>query len=143
MKIRGILEAKGTFVATVPATHSVADLLATLALHGVGAVPVTGDDGSIEGVASERDVVLAIHREGPRVLQRPVAVITTPLVAICNRDSTVEELAIAMTENRVRHIPVLDSDGTLAGIVSIGDIVKARIDQLEYERKHLIDYITS
>lgn len=142
MKIAGILAGKGTFVATVASTTPIVGMLAELARHAIGAVVVV-DDGVIQGVASERDVVRALHDEGPSILDRPVGSIMTDMVATCGAHSTIEELAVAMTENRVRHVPVLGDDGSLIGIVSIGDVVKARIDQLEHERRHLIQYITS
>ncbi|MDP3972928.1 MAG: CBS domain-containing protein [Candidatus Nanopelagicales bacterium] len=143
MRISRILEAKGTFVATVPSDCPITELLSKLAEHRIGAVLVVDGEGEIRGMASERDVVRALNVDGAEVLARPVASLMTDLVATCTPSSTIEEIAVVMTENRVRHVPVLDDEGKLLGIVSIGDVVKARIDQLEHDRKTLIDYITS
>ena len=117
-------------------------LLATLAEHEIGAVVVSSDGVVITGIASERDVARALTTEGAAVLDAPVSHIMTNVICTCEPDSPVEELMVQMTENRVRHVPVL-KDGRMIGIVSIGDIVKARIDHLEDERKSLLSYITS
>lgn len=143
MRISRILEAKGTFVATVRPDCPITELLAQLAEHRIGAVLVVDREGEICGMASERDVVRALNADGAEVLNRRVTSLMTELVATCTSSSTIEEIAVLMTENRVRHVPVLDDNGKLLGIVSIGDVVKARIDQLEHDRKTLIDYITS
>lgn len=143
MKIAGILERKGDFVATIAANRTVKDLLTTLAAHEIGAAVVIDDDNTICGMISERDVVRALNRFGAAMLDAPVSTLMTPFVAVCSPDASLEEVALAMTTERVRHVPVISQDGVLAGIVSIGDIVKARIDQLEFERQTLMDYITS
>ena len=142
MKIASILSNKGGFVATVAPDSTVTSLLATLAEFKIGAVVVIGRDAEIAGIVSERDVVRALSASGAGALDAPVSSIMTVLVATCAPDSSVEEIAEQMTDQRVRHIPVVD-DGQLVGIVSIGDIVKARIENLEDERKNLISYISS
>jgi len=143
MRISRILETKGTFVATVSPDCLVSDLLATLAEHRIGAVLVVENGHDIRGMVSERDVVRALNTDGVDALARSVSSLMTELVATCTPSASIEEIAVMMTENRVRHVPVLDDEGELLGIVSIGDVVKARIDQLEHDRKNLIDYITS
>lgn len=142
MKIAAILGRKGDFVATVGPDTTVATLLQSLAEHEIGAVVVTSEDGAILGIASERDVARALTSRGPSVLDGAVAEIMTDLAASCELDTPVEEVMVVMTEKRVRHLPVLD-DGQMVGIVSIGDVVKARIEKLEDERKSLLSYITS
>mgnify|MGYP006374538557 FL=1 len=142
MKIAAILASKGDFVATVAPDATVNALLATLAEREIGAVVVSGDGVVINGVASERDVARALSANGAAVLDAPVSQIMTNVICTCELDSPVEELMVQMTENRVRHVPVLN-EGRMVGIVSIGDIVKARIDHLEDERKSLLSYITS
>ena len=141
MKIASILANKGEFVATIAPDATVADLLRLLAEHRIGAVLVTVDD-SIIGVASERDVARSLVSAGAIILDGPVSRIMSKLVATCDLQTPVEEVMVLMTEQRVRHVPVLDAD-RLVGIVSIGDVVKARIEKLEDERKSLLSYITS
>lgn len=141
MKISAILAHKGEFVATIAPDATVADLLQLLAEHKIGAVIVTVGD-EIVGVVSERDVARSLVSVGSSVLSGPVSAIMSNLVATCELDTPVEEIMVEMTERRVRHVPVM-KDGKLAGIVSIGDVVKARIEKLEDERKSLLSYITS
>jgi CBS domain-containing protein len=129
-------------VATVSPAVTVADLLSRLAENNVGAMVVTSESGSVRGIVSERDVVRALHRMGSDVLPEPVSSIMTTSVTTTTPDDSVESLARIMTESRIRHLPVIE-DGRLAGIVSIGDVVKNRIDQLESERESLIGYIQS
>jgi len=129
-------------VATVSPDVTVADLLSRLAENNVGAMVVTSKSGGVRGIVSERDVVRALHRTGSGLLTEPVSTIMTTSVTTTTPDDNLENLARIMTESRIRHLPVLD-DGRLAGIVSIGDVVKNRIDQLESERESLIGYIQS
>lgn len=141
MRISDILRGKGTQVATVTATTTVTGLLAELAVHNIGAMVVVGGDGVPIGIVSERDVVRWLHQQGADVLRRPVAEIMSDVAVTCAPDDPVDDLAALMTDNRVRHVPVLD-DGQLAGIVSIGDVVKRRMDELAAERQQLQAYIT-
>lgn len=120
---------------------TVRELLAGLAGHNIGAMVVVGSAGVIAGIVSERDIVRKLYEHGPDVLELPVAQIMTPAVATCGMDSSVDDLSEMMTHNRVRHIPVL-VEGRLAGIVSIGDIVKTRLEELKSEQEQLQAYIT-
>ncbi|MGR6967362.1 CBS domain-containing protein [Geodermatophilus sp. URMC 61] len=140
MHIRQLLRRKGSDVATVEANASVRTALALLAEHRVGALVVSGDGRSVDGIVSERDVVRALHERGAGLLADPVSTVMTAQVHTCVPDAGVEELARTMTEHRVRHVPVVHA-GELVGIVSIGDVVKARLDELEEERAQLVDYI--
>lgn len=140
MRVSDVLRNKGNDVATIPPTATVEELLATLAEHGVGALVVTTDAETVEGIVSERDVVRHLHRRGTGLLAEPVRAIMTTDVRTCTPDEPVDLLARTMTERRFRHMPVLQ-DGVLAGIVSIGDIVKSRIGELEGESAQLQDYI--
>ena len=142
MKISSVIAHKGDFVATVAPEDTVWSLLGTLAEYKIGAVVVSSDGNAIAGIASERDIVRALQEQDASILDSPVSEIMSKIVATCTPDSTVEELMVQMTEQRVRHIPVI-ADGNLVGIVSIGDVVKARIELLEDERKSLVSYITS
>ena len=140
MLIVTVLRAKGDFVATIPPAATVRDLLDLLAEQRIGAVVVTADD-AIAGIVSERDVVRRLADDGGALLDRQVAEIMTVDVVTCTKETSVEDLARTMTERRIRHVPVVNADGALAGIVSIGDVVKSRISELEGERDDLVGYI--
>jgi CBS domain-containing protein len=140
MRIADVLRGKGSAVATVTETTTVTGLLAELATHNIGAMVVVGADGVV-GMVSERDVVRRLHEVGPDLLRRPVSEIMTTVVVSCTPEDPVDGLAALMTTNRVRHVPVF-ADGRLAGIVSIGDVVKTRMDQLQAEQEQLQAYIT-
>jgi CBS domain-containing protein len=141
MQLSTIIAAKGDFVATIQPDASISDLVAMLAEHSVGALVVSADGRTITGIVSERDVVRAMTH-GADVLSRPVASIMTTHVFCASPDGHVDELMHLMTDKRVRHIPVTDSDGVLLGIVSIGDVVKSRLGELEGERAALLEYVT-
>lgn len=141
MKLAQILAHKGDFVATVTPDATVADLLTLLSRFGVGALVVSPDGRHIEGIVSERDVVRALA-DRPDVAAEPVAGIMTSDVRSATADDTVEDMMALMTEHRIRHVPVVDEDGLLVGIVSIGDVVKNRLGELEGEREALVGYIT-
>jgi CBS domain-containing protein len=140
MRIRDIVRTKGDAVATVRPDATVRELLALLAEHNIGAAVVSADGATIAGIASERDVVRHLHARGDRLLGSPVSDIMTSDVRTCDLDDHIDELRRTMTQHRIRHLPVLQ-DGRLAGIVSIGDVVKSAIDELETEREHLVGYI--
>ncbi|SEF34100.1 CBS domain-containing protein [Amycolatopsis pretoriensis] len=141
MRIADLLRKKGSAVATVTPETTVTALLTGLAEHNVGAMVVVAPDGSIAGIVSERDVVRRLNEHGPGLLEGPVSSIMTKLVASCTPDDSVDQLSVLMTERRIRHVPVL-ADGRLAGIVSIGDVVKNRMEQLEKSQEQLEAYIS-
>lgn len=140
MRIADVLRNKGAAVVTIHPDATVMEFLAGLAEHNIGAMVVIGPDG-LEGVASERDVVRQLHVHGASLLARPVSAIMTRLVATCTKSDTADEVSMLMTEHRARHIPVLE-DGRLAGIVSIGDVVKSRMEELQAEHAQLRSYIS-
>lgn len=140
MRISDVLRSKGATVATITPETSVAGLLTELSVHNIGAMVVVSPDGLL-GIVSERDVVRKLHEMGADLLRRPVSEIMTTLVATCSPDDSVDSLSVLMTTNRVRHVPVV-VDGRLAGIVSIGDVVKTRMEELEREHEQLQAYIT-
>jgi CBS domain-containing protein len=140
MRIADVLRSKGGAVATIRPDATVAKLLAGLAERNIGAMVVVGDRG-LEGIVSERDVVRQLHAQGSSVLDRPVSKIMTSVVATCAKSDSIDAVSALMTENRVRHVPVLDND-QLIGIVSIGDVVKNRIGELESEHAQLQSYIS-
>jgi CBS domain-containing protein len=140
MRIADVLRNKGASVATITPETSVAGLLTELTLHNIGAMVVVSPDG-LAGIVSERDVVRKLHELGADILRRPVSEIMTTMVATCAPADSVDSLTALMTTNRVRHVPVVEN-GRLVGIVSIGDVVKNRMDELETEQKQLQAYIT-
>lgn len=142
MRISSVLADKGATVATVGTTVTVADAVAVLSRLNIGALVVSDDGKHIDGIISERDVVRRISARGHAVLGDPVASIMSTQVHTCSPEDDTEELMSTMTNRRTRHVPVL-CGGQLCGIVSIGDVVKARIQELERHRKELEDYITA
>jgi CBS domain-containing protein len=140
MLIGTILRDKGSEVTTVAPAATVRELLAKLAEHNIGAVVVSSDGAVIEGIVSERDVVRRLHDRGAAVLDDPVSAIMTAEVHTVGPGENVESLRRTMTTERVRHMPVVDG-GRLVGIVSIGDVVKSAIEELETEKASLVDYL--
>lgn len=140
MRISDVLRHKGDRVVTVTAAETVASLIDLLDEHGIGAMVVSSDGHTVQGIVSERDVVRHLHSDGPSMLEKTVGDIMTDEVHTCGPDAHIDDLMRVMTEQRVRHIPVVVND-RLAGIVSIGDVVKHRIDELTRERDHLEAYI--
>ena len=142
MLVSTLLQSKGRSVVTVEPGTDVRALLALLQEHRIGAVVVSSDGVRVEGIVSERDVVRGLASDGADVLGRPVSSIATRDVHTADPTMTLEGLMRLMTDRRVRHVPVV-VDGTLRGIVSIGDVVKHRIVELEDERAALTDYIST
>jgi CBS domain-containing protein len=140
MRIADVLQNKGAAVVTIHPDATVRELLAGLTEHNIGAMVVVGPDGP-QGVASERDVVRQLHARGGSVLAGPVSGIMTSLLVTCTKADSADDVSVQMTENRVRHVPVLEG-GKLAGIVSIGDVVKSRMEELQAEHDQLQSYIT-
>ena len=141
MRISDILRVKGGQVVTVPPGADVTRLLAVLAEHKIGAVIVSTDGRRVDGIVSERDVVRALAARGAAILAEPVSAIHTADVHSVAPDAELEDVERLMTERRFRHVPII-TDGVLDGVVSIGDVVKFRIDELETERSSLTSYIT-
>lgn len=140
MRISTVIRRKGNLVVTVRSDARVRTLLQLLEEHHIGAVVVSDDGSTVKGIVSERDVVRHLHSDGVAVLDEAVEAIMTSDVQTCTPDDGIEDLARIMTELRIRHIPVV-VEGKLTAIVSIGDIVLSRIEQLQSERDHLVDYI--
>jgi CBS domain-containing protein len=140
MRIAEILRNKGASVATITPETSVSGLLTELIVHNIGAMVVVSEDGLV-GIVSERDIVHKLHELGAEILERQVADIMTTVVPTCTPDDSVHRLSALMTRNRVRHVPVV-VNGRLAGIVSLGDVVKTRMEELEAEQQQLQAYIT-
>lgn len=140
MRVRDILRTKGHDVVTTHADVPVEMIVHRLRSENIGAVVVTNRDGRIEGIISERDIVRALSESGCEVLRMPVRSVMTRPVQTCGPDSKLQDVMATMTVRRFRHVPVVDGD-ELVGIVSIGDLVKNRLDELETETRVLRDYV--
>ncbi len=140
MRIAEILDAKGPAVTTISGDAPVGEAVAALALHRIGALVVSSDGAHIEGIVSERDVVRLLGREPEGLLARTVRSIMSSPVRTCTLATEVASVMALMTDQRIRHVPVIE-DGALRGIVSIGDVVKSTIAQLEQDRRLLEEYI--
>ncbi|MDF2145479.1 CBS domain-containing protein [Knoellia sp. p5-6-4] len=140
MKISDVVRRKGDTVVTVRPDDTVQQLLALLGEHRIGALVVSEDGEHVAGIVSERDVVWRLASDGASILEATVSDIMTTDVKTCDFEDHLEDLALTMTEMRIRHVPVV-VDGKLRAIVSIGDIVKNRIDELQSERDQLVGYI--
>jgi CBS domain-containing protein len=142
MRVSNLLEGKGNMVVTVTRDATVGDVVAELTHHRVGALVVSPDGLRIEGIVSERDIVKRLSVLNTRLLDEPVSSIMSTEVRVCAPTDDVESIMNLMTEQRIRHVPVVE-DGRLAGIISIGDVVKSRIGELEKDRNELMEYITA
>ena len=141
MRISDVLTNKGSDVVTLESTATVRDLIALLSRHGIGAVLVSVDGRLPAGLVSERDIVRQLHVQSEALMDRPVEEIMTTEVVVCSPSDKVDSVLQTMTERRFRHMPVM-ADGAVVGMVSIGDLVKSRIDELALERDQLSNYIS-
>lgn len=141
MNVQSILGVKGADVSTIGQKASLAEAAHQLRELGIGALVVSADGSTIEGIVSERDVVRALAAHGAGALSRTVGSAMSSHVVTCRNDDSVEHLMELMTARRIRHVPVVGDDGAMQGIVSIGDVVKGRLGQLENENQALNDYI--
>ena len=142
MNVAHLLATKGRDVATINQERTVRDAVAMLKERGIGALVVVGGTGPLTGILSERDVVRAFAREGADALDLRVAALMSTSVTTCEESTSVNELMTTMTEKRIRHVPVVQG-GLLVGIVSIGDVVKARVTELENEKRDLLEYVSA
>jgi CBS domain-containing protein len=140
MTVNDILSQKGNQVLTIEPAATLATAVQLLAQRRIGALVVTGADSRIVGIISERDIVRVLDQKGTAVLGAPVAEAMTRKVVTCALNETIAEIMERMTGGKFRHVPVVEQ-GRLVGIVSIGDVVKARLSELEQEQDALRDYI--
>jgi CBS domain-containing protein len=140
MNVETILRNKGNRVTTISSDATIADAVESLRRNGIGALVVSDDGDSVDGILSERDIVAALANDGALLLSRPVAEVMTRGVMVCDPQDTVAELMSEMTNRRMRHFPVV-ADGKLCGIVSIGDLVKSRLDEIEFEASSMRSFI--
>ena len=141
MRVSTIIQSKGTVVHTIAPDATIADAVARLRDLRIGALVVSGDGGAIDGIVSERDIVHGLAEDGMGLLDRKVADLMTVEVVTCAPDDTGRGVLGYMTERRIRHVPVVE-DGRLTGMVSIGDVVKSRLDEIMREAEALRDYIS-
>ena len=142
MNVQSIIGGKSPVVATITQTATLRQAIDQLTERRIGALVVSGDGKAIEGIISERDIVRAASTSGPTALDGAVGSVMSTDVVTCSAGDGVDRLMALMTERRIRHLPVVDERGHLAGIVSIGDVVKARLSELEQENHALSEYIT-
>lgn len=140
MLVSDILKIKGTNVVTIAPDTPVGAAVATLAEKRIGCIVVTTDGGVLSGILSERDVVRVLAEQGGDVLDEPVSALMTPKVVTCAPSQTIAQVMEMMTSGRFRHVPVLQ-DGRLAGMISIGDVVKFRLEETEEEVRQLAAYV--
>jgi CBS domain-containing protein len=142
MPVSHILGSKGRNVITAKPDHTIHDVAKVLGANRIGAVVVVHEDGSLAGIVSERDIVRVLGAEGPSALSKPVSEIMSRNVRTCKTGDSERELMSLMTAHRIRHLPVIEN-GKLAGMVSIGDVVKLRIESVEREAEEMKSYIAS
>ncbi len=140
MKVKDILNQKGTRVLTIQSDQTVRDALGILVQERIGALVVLGKKGEIAGIVSERDIIRECHSRGRDWESRKISDIMTSKLLVGRLDDEIDYVMGIMTKNRVRHLPIV-SDQKLAGLISIGDVVKAQLDDKEYENRYLKDYM--
>jgi CBS domain-containing protein len=142
MNVASILSAKGTSVLTAPPNTRIGEIVGTLKARRIGSIVISSDGIRVEGIVSERDVVHGIAQHGPAVLEREVESVMTRHVITCSPNDSVHDLMIRMTERRIRHLPVVER-GCLCGIISIGDVVKFRLEEVQAEAEAMRQYIAT
>ncbi len=142
MSVATMLEGKSKNIISASPEDSISSVVALLAKHRIGAVIICDDAGKVKGIISERDVVREIARDGGAALEMQVSKCMTSKVLSCTREDTINYVMEVMTANRFRHMPVIN-DGNLLGIISIGDVVKCKIEQAERDAQDMRDYIAS
>ncbi len=142
MNVAAVLHSKGRSVVTAAPSTTLQQIASLLANKKIGAIVIVGENGQVDGIISERDVVRAIGRNGSKVLEMPVSDVMTPDVVTCDETESIDDLMETMTKERFRHLPVV-SDGALIGIVSIGDVVKHHVAEVEMEVSAMRCYLAT
>jgi CBS domain-containing protein len=142
MTVRKILNLKGPGVVTIAPDRSLHEAIAVLTAEKIGALIVTGPQGEVVGILSERDIVRLLANKDANRFDNPVSSAMTSAVKSCKPEDTVQQIMQVMTAGRFRHMPVI-VDGKLAGVISIGDVVKSRLEEMERESEHLREYIAT
>ena len=141
MTVQRILKHKGNRVVTAKPDQPLLDVTRLLTKEGIGAVVISADGRSVDGILSERDIVRTIAEHGPEALNAPASEVMTTKVKTCHREDRIAEIMVRMTQGRFRHFPVVE-DGALVGMISIGDVVRVRMDEVESEAEALRSFIT-
>lgn len=141
MNVQSILTKKGSEVVTIAPTATLAAATELLREKGFGALVASADGSTIDGIVSERDIVRALAADGAATLERDVASCMSAEVFTCQPNDSIDALMALMTDRRIRHLPTVDKDGKLTGMISIGDVVKFRLGELERENDQLHEYI--
>ena len=142
MNISQILNAKGRAVSTARPDATLSEIIGKLAEKKIGAIVIVGDNGKVAGIVSERDIIRRLGVAGAAALDEPVSSAMTATVITCHESSTLEEMMEVMTQGRFRHVPVIE-EGSLVGIVSIGDVVKHHVAEVEMEVTAMRDYFAT
>jgi CBS domain-containing protein len=140
MQVRDVLKTKGGRVITIETEATVAEAIARLVLNNIGSLPVVDDEGHLQGVFSERDVLRGIHTRGAGFCRVRVADVMTPDPVTCSYDDNVHDVMGWMTERRIAKVPVLNN-GKLVGVISVGDVIKFLYERVDSENRHLMEYI--
>jgi len=143
MNVEHILASKGREVKTIRPNVSIAEALRRLRAEGIGSLVVSENGTNLAGILSDRDILNAIADHGIDILGESVRGVMTEKVFTCSRDDRVSAIMALMTKRRIRHVPVVEGDGRLCGMISIGDVVKQRLDEIEGEAAALREYVTS
>ncbi|MEQ1713173.1 MAG: CBS domain-containing protein [Hyphomicrobium sp.] len=143
MNVAAILSSKGRAVTTARSDTALIDVSSKLAAKKIGCIVIMGEQGRIDGIMSERDVIRAIAEAGAAALQQSVGQFMTSNVQTCHEGTTLEELMETMTQGRFRHLPVVDDSGALVGIISIGDVVKHHVAEVEMEVSAMRGYLAT
>lgn len=143
MNVAAILSSKGRAVTTARSDTALIDVSSKLAAKKIGCIVIMSDHGRIDGIMSERDVIRAIAEGGAAALQQQVGKFMTNNVKTCHEGATLEELMETMTQGRFRHLPVVDDSGALVGIISIGDVVKHHVAEVEMEVSAMRGYLAT
>jgi CBS domain-containing protein len=142
MNVASILKLKGRQVATAQPDATLLEIVTKLNQRRIGAMVIVGENGHVDGIVSERDIIRAIAKSGASALQQTVSEVMTQNVVSCSEKSAIDELMELMTEGRFRHLPVME-DGSLVGIISIGDVVKNHVAEVEMEVSSLRSYLAT
>lgn len=143
MSVASILNGKGRDVCSERADTLLTEICKILSERKIGAILITDGDSHIEGIISERDIVKAIGRQGPGALEVPVGEVMTRSVITCTENENIDAVLGKMSSGRFRHVPVVGEDGQVTGLISIGDVVKYKIAQVELEAEHMRSYIST
>jgi CBS domain-containing protein len=141
MQVRDVLAAKGTGLITISPAATVSEAIGRLVQNNIGSLPVADHEGRLQGIFSERDVLRGLHNQGERFSRSPISEVMTHDPVTCTPECDVTEVMGKMSERRIAKVPVVNADGRLVGIISVGDMIKVMYDRVQSENQHLLTYI--